>query len=301
MDAIDLKGQPLDLDLTLACGQAFRWRKREDGTWHGVVRDRLVELRVEDGMLYWRTYPDGGRALVEDYLRLSDDVNSINRELSERDPHLASLVKRFHGLRLLRQDPAETLLSFVCSAANSIPRICRAIEELARLYGEMVCEKDNLCYYAFPQPERLAGLVPRTLNGHGSLGFRGENLRNAARQIVERGEGWLMGLRNVTYAEARAELLSIRGVGAKIADCVCLFALDKDEAVPVDTHVRQLAHRLFLPDMEAKSITDGVYRRIVEAFRERYAELAGWAQQYLFYEDLLRSRAQAYKNRPQRY
>ncbi len=135
------------------------------------------------------------------------------------------------------------------------------------------------------------------LKKHASLGFRGENIRNAARHIVDRGEGWLVGLRDLPYFDAREQLLSMRGVGRKIADCVCLFALDKDEAVPVDTHIRQLAHRLFLPDMKAKSVTDGVYARVVEAFRERYGELAGWAQQFLYYEDLLRSRAQPYEDR----
>jgi len=289
LEGVDLRGQPFDLDLTLACGQAFRWRKREDGVWYGVVRDRLIELAVEGGVLYWRTYPDGGRALVEEYLRLGDDVNAVYGNLSESDPHLASLIRRFDGLRLLRQDPTETLLSFVCSAANSIPRISAAIEELARRYGEMVCEQGDSCYYAFPHPERLASVEQGELDNHASLGFRGSNLRKVARQVVERDEGWLRGLRDVPYESARVELLSIRGVGRKIADCVCLFSLDKDEAVPVDTHVRQLAHRLFLPDMKAKSITDAVYRRIVEAFRERYGELAGWAQQFLFYEDLLRS------------
>lgn len=290
MRAIDLGGQPLDLDTTLACGQAFRWRRREDGLWYGVVGDRLIELRVDEGVLYWRTYPDGGLALVEDYLRLSDDVNGIYAELARDDAHLESLMRRFAGLRLVRQDPTETVLSFVCSAANSIPRISAAIEELARQHGELVCEQGNLCYYAFPVCERLAAAEPGHLDKLGSLGFRGGNLRSVARQIIEHGEGWLAGLRDVPYEQARAELLSIRGVGAKIADCVCLFSLNKDESVPVDTHVRQLAHRLFLPDMKAKSITDGVYRRIVEAFQERYGRYAGWAQQFLFYEDLLRSR-----------
>lgn len=289
VEAIDLRGQPLDLDTTLACGQAFRWRRRDDGLWYGVIGDRLIELRVEDGVLYWRTYPDGGQALVEDYLRLSDDVASIYATLAESDPHLESLVDRFRGLRLVRQDPMETVLSFVCSAANSIPRIMGAIEQMAAHYGELVCEKGNLCYHAFPTPERLASAKPGHLDTLGSLGFRGENVRSVARQIMDRGEGWLTGLRNVSYEDAKAELLCIRGVGAKIADCVCLFSLDKNEAVPVDTHVRQLAHRLFLPDMKAKSITDGVYRRIVETFRERYGQYAGWAQQFLFYEDLLRT------------
>lgn len=286
MEAIDLGGQPLDLDTTLACGQAFRWRKTEDGLWYGVVGSRLIELRTDGAVLYWRTYPDGGRALVQDYLRLSDDVNSIYACLSDCDGHMKSLIRRFHGLRLLRQDPTETLLSFICSAANSIGRISAAIEELARQYGELVCKKGNLCYYAFPTPQRLAA-EPRSV---ASLGFRGRNLRSVANQTIERGEGWLVGLLDAPYDQARAELLSIRGVGAKIADCVCLFSLDKDESVPVDTHVRQLAHRLFLPEMKAKSMTDGVYRQIVEAFREHYGRYAGWAQQFLFYEDLLRGK-----------
>lgn len=290
MQAIDLQGQPLDLDTTLACGQAFRWRRREDGIWHGVIGDRLIELFVEGDVLCWRTFPGGGLELVSDYLRLSDDVNAIYANLGDSDPYLKGVIERFHGLRLVRQDPNEALLSFVCSAANSIPRISRAIEEMARLYGELVCEQGSLCYYAFPKPERLARLQPRELYSVGSLGFRGEVLRSVSGHILGQGEGWLTGLRETDYEDAKQQLTAMRGVGAKIADCVCLFSLDKDEAVPVDTHVRQLAHRLFLPDMKAKSITDAVYKRIVEAFRERYGPHAGWAQQFLFYEDLLRSR-----------
>lgn len=290
MQTIDLKGQPLDLDLTLGCGQAFRWRKRADGNWCGVVGDRLIELRVQEGALFWRTYPDSGPELINDYLRLSDDVNAIYRILAQSDAHLNALIDRFHGMRLVRQDPNEALLSFVCSTANSIPRISAAIEEMSRIYGRLVCEQGNSCYYAFPHPERLACLQPRVLNSVGSLGFRGEVLRSVSRHILDQGPGWLLGLRELSYGDAKSQLMTVRGVGAKIADCVCLFALDKDEAVPVDTHVRQLAHRLFLPDMKARSITDGVYRRIVEAFAERYGQYAGWAQQFLFYEDLLRSR-----------
>ena len=112
-----------------------------------------------------------------------------------------------------------------------------------------------------------------------------------AEQIQERGEGWLASLRSLSYPDARSALLGIHGVGRKIADCACLFSLDKDEAIPVDTHVRQLAHRLFLPQMEAKTVTENVYRRIVEVFIERYGRYAGWAQEFLFYEDLLRTRA----------
>lgn len=291
MNTLHLNGQPLNLDFTLACGQAFRWRKLEDGVWSGVVRDKLMELKVDNGSLLWRTYPEQGLALVEDYLRLGDDVNDIYSTLSESDSYLAEQIQRFYGLRLLRQDPYETLLSFICSAANSIPRIMRAIESLSAKYGELVCEKDGLCYYAFPDVDRFAYADKQDLEQTESLHFRGSNLKTVAQQILDRGEGWLADLRRVSYSEAKSELLTIRGVGAKIADCVCLFSLDKDEAVPVDTHVKQLAQRLFLPEITAKSITDAVYRRVVNAFEERYGQYAGWAQQFLYYDDLLRSRA----------
>lgn len=306
MQRIDLHGQPLDLPLTLSCGQAFRWRMLQGGVWRGVVRDKLVELAKDGDTLLWRTYPSHDRALVEDYLRLSDGVTAIYAELSALDPHLAELTSRFHGIRLLRQDPAETLLSFVCSAANSIPRITAAIEALSTLYGNLVCEMPptegdqegapqdgpagSVCYYTFPIIERLAEADSEALFQTESLGFRGPNLKMVARQVVERGEGWLMSLRQESYAEARNQLLTLRGVGAKIADCVCLFSLDKDEAVPVDTHVKQLAQRLWMPGVKTKSITDALYRRITSAFAERYGGLAGWAQQFLYYEDLLRTR-----------
>jgi len=290
VEKIGLGGQPLDLNLTLGCGQAFRWRKREDGVWSGVVRNRLMEFAIDGHDLLWRTYPAADPELVADYLRLSDDVNAVYSRLSAIDPHLADLIRCYPGMRFLRQDPAEALLSFVCSAANSIPRIMAAIDALSIEYGDLVCEKENACYYTFPVIERLAAADPDALFATAGLGFRGPNLKLVARQVLERGEGWLMSLRSMPYAEAREELMLIRGVGRKIADCVCLFALDKDQAVPVDTHVRQLAQRLWMPDLTAKSITDATYRRITEAFAERYGELSGWAQQFLFYEDLLRTR-----------
>ncbi|MCX6345047.1 MAG: hypothetical protein NT018_08220 [Armatimonadetes bacterium] len=291
MERIDLQGQPLDLDITLGCGQAFRWRKCDDGLWRGVVRDKLVELATDDGSLLWRTYPDGGPGLVNDYLRLSEDINGIYEKMSERDPLMKELSMRLRGLRLLRQDPTEALISFVCSAANSIPRIMAAIEGLAEHYGDLVCEKDNLCYFAFPTLNHLIKEVSLPAELSRALGFRGRTIRQVARHIIEQGDGWLLSLRNVSYPEARDSLMQIMGVGRKIADCVCLFSLDKDEAVPVDTHVRQLAHKYFLPDLKAKTVTDAVYKQVVDAFTQRYGENAGWAQEFLFYEDLLRTRA----------
>ncbi|MDH7601433.1 MAG: DNA glycosylase [Armatimonadota bacterium] len=288
--SFDLRGQPLNLDITFTCGQAFRWRKLDNQVWRGVVRGKVLDLYVECGQLFWRTLPDEDEMLVRDYLRLDDDVESIYRHLSAADEYMAGLIRRFYGLRLLRQEPTETLLSFVCSAVNSIPRISAAIEALSLRYGDLVCEQAGSCYYSFPSVEKLAAMPADALSDAGSLGFRGRNLQLVARQLLERGENWLDSLRSRPYIEARQELMSLRGVGRKIADCVCLFALDKDEAVPVDTHVKQLANRLWGLDFEGRALTDRLYARIMAVFAERYGSLAGWAQQFLYYEDLLRSR-----------
>jgi N-glycosylase/DNA lyase len=286
---LNLNGQPLDLGLTLSCGQAFRWRQKADGVWSGVVRDKLVELALEHHVLLWRTYPEDDPDLVRDYLRLGDDVNAIYAHLSGSDPHLAESVRRFHGLRLVRQDPAETLLSFVCSTANSIPRIAASIEALAERYGTLVCEINGSCYYTFPTVRSIACCSDRLLDRHQLLGFRDRTLRDVAGQVLERGDGWLLGLRQASYADAREQLLEIKGVGRKIADCVCLFALDKDEVVPVDTHIRQIATERWMPDLRTKTLTDAVYSRITAEFVDRYGGFAGWAQQFLYYEDLTRA------------
>ncbi|MGQ9454400.1 MAG: DNA glycosylase [Armatimonadota bacterium] len=289
-EAFDLYGQPLNLDLTFSCGQAFRWRKLQNGFWRGVVRDKLVELATQNGLLVWRTFPEKCEDLVRNYLRLDDDVNAIYSQLASSDRRLADLIGRFYGLRLLKQDPEEALISFVCSVVSNIPRISATIEAVASQFGDLVCERDGLCYYAFPSIKRLAQMEHRDLSSIKSMGFRSRSVASVARQVVERGEDWLNSLAGLSYEEARYSLMSIVGVGRKIADCTCLFALGKDEAVPVDTHVRQIARRLWGLGLNTSSLTKGLYECIACAFRERYGMWAGWAQQFLFYEDLLRTK-----------
>ncbi len=140
-------------------------------------------------------------------------------------------------------------------------------------------------YYTFPPAATLAEVDPDALTKLSSLGFRGRNLVKVAQQISEREDGWAASLREMPYEQAHKEMVALRGVGAKIADCVCLFSLDKTEAVPVDTHVWQLAKALYFPDWPArKSLTTLAYNTVAGAFRERFGELAGYAQNFLFYD-----------------
>lgn len=282
----------LNLHYTLACGQAFRWRHDREGYWAAPVRGKVIRIKETDGGFLWETLPgESDYGLLSETFRLDDDIEAIYCELSAADDHLAELIRdRFQGLRLLRQDPTETLLSYVCSTANSVPRIMKAIDELSAKYGKLIIEVGGRVHHAFPEPKAFIAANPEDLWNTGSLAWRGPNIASVAKQVLERPHGWPDSLRTADYAQAKAELMELRGIGAKIADCVCLFALDKDQAVPVDTHIRQVAERYLMPGLKLKTITPSAYGKIAQAFWDRYGRWSGWAQEFLFYEDLLRAR-----------
>lgn len=274
------------LDDTLASGQCFRWKRRPDGWWTGVVGRQLIGIRQDGDSFSWWSLPgDGAEARLHDYFQLSVDQAEIVRRIGEADLAAGVAAQRWSGLRVLRQEPEECILSFVCSTANSVPRIAYSIAQFSTGWGEQLCEWEGQPYYAFPSATTLSDADPQYLKQMSSLGFRASNLVRVAKQIKERGEGWAESLRELPYGEAHRELTSIHGIGAKIADCVCLFSLDKTEAVPVDTHVWQLAKTLYFPDwQERKTVTGASYKAVVKAFHDRFGELAGYAQNFLFYD-----------------
>jgi N-glycosylase/DNA lyase len=274
------------LDHTLASGQCFRWRRRKDGLWIGVVGGSVLGIRQDGDTFSWWSYPGpASEDPLRDYFQLGIDLGEIARRIEEADPVAGEAARRWCGLRIVRQDPEECILSFVCSTANSVPRIAHSIAQFSKHYGEPIGEIEDEVYCAFPPATVLAEVDPDELTALSSLGFRGRNLVKVARQIAERGPGWALYLRDLPYEQAHRELVRINGIGAKIADCVCLFSLDKTEAVPVDTHVWQLAKDLYFPDWaDRRTVTDLAYRTVSAAFRERFGDLAGYAQNFLFYD-----------------
>ncbi len=274
------------LDDTLASGQCFRWKRGADGWWTGVVRDTVVGIRQDSDLFSWWTYPQpNDEALIHDYFQLDVDMGEIVQTIMEADPAAGEAAERWSGLRLVRQDPEECILSFVCSTANSVPRIAYSIGQFTREFGDPVAELEGMTYYSFPCASKLAGCDVAHLTKISSLGFRGTNIVKVARQLDERGPGWADSLREMPYEQAHRQLVTINGIGAKIADCVCLFSLDKTEAVPVDTHVWQLAKDLYFPGWtDRKSITAAAYNTVAGAFRDRFGNLAGYAQNFLFYD-----------------
>ncbi len=230
---LDVSG-PLDLGITFTCGQAFRWRREGPG-WTGVLG--RAEARVEgpmDGALEARvTGEDPGPETLRRYLRLDEDprVHLDGVEELGAIPGLAPLM----GLRLLRQEPWETLASFICSAAANIRKITTCVEGLAAAWGEEIEGSDRR---AFPPPEALARVRESDLRSRG-LGFRAPYLLLTARRIAaDRSWSWKR-LRELPLEAARERLLELPGVGPKIADCVLLYGLDRLDAYPVDRWIRR--------------------------------------------------------------
>ncbi len=159
------------------------------------------------------------------------------------------------------------------------------IDALCRRYGKPLAQIDGVTYHCFPTLEALAEAEEPELFGLG-FGYRARVLVKAARELAKCGEAWLYRLRQASYEQAHAELLTLPGVGHKIADCVCLFSLDKPQAIPVDTHVWQIARRDYLPELRGRSLTERAYWQVGDLFRQRFGEYAGWAHNLLFAAEL---------------
>nr|XP_046251790.1 N-glycosylase/DNA lyase [Scatophagus argus] len=327
----------LRLDLTLACGQSFRWRETAKGHWTGVMGGRVWTLTQTDETLWYHVYKnqnrhgegsDGKRragvslqmenksekqfkgtlkkeeeepvavALVQDteeeeemlkdYFQLNVKLEDLYKEWGATDPHFKHIADIFTGVRMLRQDPTESLFSFICTSNNHISRIQGMVERLCQALGEPLCQLDQTSYYNFPSLSALADSSVEACLRDLGFGYRARFLQQSAKQILDtHGLQWLDGLRSVPYLQARDALRALPGVGTKVADCVCLTSLDKPEAVPVDTHVWQIAKRDYSYDGNGqKSITDKLYRDIGDFFRKLWGPYAGWAQSVLFCADL---------------
>ena len=306
-NAEDCADQPFTLSATLASGQNFRWRRDAQNVWWGAVESTVVAAWQANGQpdspLHWQTFPQRDqRGLVRGYFRLDVDLLALYTDWTRAEPRMTEAVSAFRGLRVLRQPPHECLFAFQCAACNTVVKIERSVTHLAAHYGQPIdtglavppapsvpdsAPFSNL-FYAFPTLDALAHADEATLRA-GLWGYRAPRVIALARHLQTLPPDWLLSLRQRSYPDAHAALTDLFGIGAKLADCICLFALDKDAAVPVDTHIRQIATRLFAPELAAKSLTPRIYNALADAYRSRFGAWAGWAQQYLFFAELRRA------------
>jgi len=275
MKAIELRpDQPFNLDLTLSCGQAFRWEKA-DGWWQGVADGRAVRIR-QDGCLL--TFTGSDEAFVRDYFRLDQDLPRI-LSLIDRDPAIGAAIRECRGLRLARQPPWECLASYLCATNTNIPAVKRRVALMAERYGEPIDGPSGRTY-AFPEPEALDG-VPHADLRDCKLGYRTDYVREAAAYAVEYPD-WAEHIAALPFEEARQALMQLRGVGPKAADCVLLFAFGFFEAFPVDVWIRRIVGETYLPDLAGRSCTPAEYERIRRFSRDYFGDYAGYAQEYLY-------------------
>ena len=255
------------------CGQCFRWNKMPDGSYRGVAGGRILRVEKRGGdILLDGTDEKEFREYWARYFDLERDYGQIKQALS-RDPVLERAVEFGNGIRILKQDAWETLISFIISANNSIPRIKATIERLCRSFGSRR-EAKGETFFVFPTPERLSRLDEQDIRSCG-CGFRARYVLGAAR-MVEEGRADLASLEWMSTAEARKALLSFPGVGPKVADCILLFSMARFDAFPVDVWVKRVMEHYYLKgDTPLAEV-----RRYAE---ERFGPLAGPAQQYLFY------------------
>ena len=265
--------QPFDLASSLEGGQAFRWR--EHGDWrYGVVSGRLVALRQDGEELHVRaaSEPEAVAADVRDYLRIDDDIEAVYSRIA-KDDRMAGSIAAYRGMHILRQDPWECLVAFICSANSSIPRISDNMNTIAETMGEPLRLDDHVDF-TFPSPQRLAEAGEQALRGL-RLGFRAKYVARAA-ELAARGDLDVASLRRVTYGEAKDVLTALPGVGEKVADCVLLFSLDKPNAFPVDRWIRRAVEEWYLDGAKLN------YNAMREWSWDRWGDDAGYANQYLF-------------------
>jgi N-glycosylase/DNA lyase len=275
LSTILLRALNYDLAATLSSGQVFRWQERPDG-WQGVVGEHWVRLtQVPEGIRAETAVPVKNWDWLRDFLQIKVDLAAVLKTFPDDAPMRAA-VTACRGLRVLRQHPWECLASFILSSTKQIVQIRQIISLLCERFGAPVAiPGGEPRAFAFPPPETIAAVTEADLRGC-KMGFRAPHLLTAARQIVG-GHVDLNRLHQLSQVEARAELMKLRGVGGKIADCILLFACGFDTAFPVDVWVERALQQLYFPRRRATA------KRLRHFAATHFGPHAGHAQQYLFH------------------
>jgi len=280
---IDLATTPFDLDRTLCCGQVFRW-ERAHNYWYCVIGETVVKIKQDHNILIFQTYPkDLDTNFIERYFRFQDDLPKILESI-DRDAHISVAIRELFGLRLIQQEPWECLISYICATYTNIPRIKDMIERLSRMLGEKILFNGKT-FYTFPTRKALARATLKDLLKC-NLGYRAKNVLKTAK-LVNNNQFNLEALKRLTYDEGRHQLLTLKGVGPKVADCVLLFSQDKLEAFPVDVWIKRIITEYYTQNFQKNmlNLKNGQSLKniqISEFGRQYFGRYAGYAQEYLY-------------------
>ncbi|NVM29132.1 MAG: hypothetical protein HWN65_09820 [Candidatus Helarchaeota archaeon] len=278
-----LKRNLFDLNQSLCCGQVFRWELQDDQWWYGIIRDHVIKIKQVEEHLEFDIFPEvsNPQQFISQYFRLDDDLEFIYKQI-KKDPYIEEAIRETRGLRLIRQDPWECMISFIISQQNQIPKISRSIETLSHKYGTRYTF-DGKEFYTFPSTEQLSAAKLNELKigfdkGGCALGYRAKYVVSSALIIKNNALDLpLEDFREMPYETAHKLLQeSFCGIGPKVADCILLFSLDKLEAFPLDTWIRKIISNLYF---KSKKVND---KKIKEFCSEYFGYFAGYAQEYLY-------------------
>lgn len=275
MKEIEITVDYFNLKYTLECGQCFRWRNVEDNYYIGVIRDRVIAIRQVGNKLYVKS--DNSKDLekvVREYFELDKDYKEIEKRIAKVDNYIEKALKNTTGLRHLKQDFFETIISYIISANNNIPRISKSVNEISKRYGKEI-EFEGEKYYLFPRPEDLKDVTIDEYRECG-VGFRDKYIYNTVKKINNK-EIDLEQMQDLDTDKLRALLLTLMGIGPKVADCILLFSCSRQEVFPIDVWVERVMKKLYFDDKEVSK------KEILKYADEKFGKDAGIIQQHLFY------------------
>lgn len=261
------------------CGQCFRWNEEIDGSYTGVIKFGVINVKQDGKNFVFEGNVQGNlEDIVKDYFDLNTDYSKIKEQLSKIDEYLKESIEFGEGIRILNQDLWECIISFIISANNNIPRIKKIIDKISCTYGEKVVFREKE-YYLFPNVLELSKASIEDLRSMG-LGFRDKRVYTTTKMIREN----VVSLEELEKGESlefiEEELLKLDGVGEKVANCIMLFALKRFDVFPIDVWVRRVMNDLYIHNEDEEKVSK---KEIQKLAKEKFLDIPGLAQQYLFY------------------
>lgn len=273
---IEIKVECFNLKATLECGQCFRWKKIDENEYIGVIKDRVIRVKqIGDMLKVWSNNEKDLKNVVINYFSLDKDYKKIEEKISCIDANIQKSLKNSSGLRHLNQDFFECLISYIISANNNIPRISKSVNEISKRYGKKVMF-ENEEYYLFPTINELKDVTIEDYRNCG-VGFRDKYLYSTVNMIINDNIE-LEKLKKYDTLKLKKILLSFKGVGNKVADCILLFSCGKSEVFPIDVWVEKVMKKLYFDNKE-----DVTKAQILEYACTNFKQYSGIVQQHLFY------------------
>jgi N-glycosylase/DNA lyase len=265
-----------EIEQILECGQCFRFERIDRNKYTIISRGKhLYVEQTGSDVTFFNTTINDYEYIWKEYFDIERDYSRIINEILESDNTIIDSVEAKSGIRIVKQEPFETLISFIISQNKQIPHIKKIVETLSVKYGDFIYEYNNKKIYAFPTIEQLAAVTEEELRDC-KVGFRAPYIKDACNKLVD-GTINFIELYKLSTREAREKLMQIKGVGEKIADCVLLFALGKTDVFPTDVWIKRVVESKYFNGKECSK------KEILEFAANKFGDLSGYAQQYLFY------------------